>query len=115
MARYALAEHVFVCVNGEHLVLLDLKEDRYWALEASQTAGLGPLVVGWPVKTMPSTEEAGSPSPETMYTLSNGSCSTNFRITANMMSQSTFPFFSPLRADECSRNERMNPAFCKLS
>jgi hypothetical protein len=66
MARYALAEHVFVCVNGEHLVLLDLKEDRYWALEASQTAGLGPLVVGWPVKATASTDDADSPSPETM-------------------------------------------------
>ena len=66
MARYALAEHVFVCVNGEHLVLLDLKEDRYWALEASQTAGLGPLVVGWPVQATASTEDADSPSPETM-------------------------------------------------
>ena len=41
MARYALADHVFVCLNGEHLVLLDVKEDRYWALEAAQTAGLG--------------------------------------------------------------------------
>src|SRR5579859_2518511 len=49
MARYGLAEHVFVCVNGEHLVLLDLKEDRYWALETAQTAGLGALVSGWPV------------------------------------------------------------------
>jgi Transglutaminase-like superfamily len=66
MARYALAEHVFVCVNGEHLVLLDLKEDRYWALEASQTAGLGPLVVGWPVKATDSADDADSPSPETM-------------------------------------------------
>jgi len=51
MARYALAEHVFVCLNGEHLVLLDLKEDRYWALEASQTAGLSALVSGWPVSS----------------------------------------------------------------
>src|SRR6266436_2624685 len=50
MARYALAGHVFVCVSDEHLVLLDLKEDRYWALDAAQTAGLAPLVPGWPVK-----------------------------------------------------------------
>jgi hypothetical protein len=50
MARYALANHVFVCLNGEHLVLLDLKEDRYWALEAAQTAGFGALVDGWPVR-----------------------------------------------------------------
>jgi hypothetical protein len=65
MARYALAEHVFVCLNGEHLVLLDLKEDRYWALEASKTAGLGALVGGWPVKPIDATADAESPTPET--------------------------------------------------
>jgi hypothetical protein len=70
MARYALADHVFVCLNGEHLVLLDLKEDRYWALEASQTAGLAPLVDGWPVKALGAAEEsADSPSPETAAAL----------------------------------------------
>lgn len=50
MARYALAEHVFVCVAGEHLVLLDVKADRYWSVEAARTAGLGALVPGWPVR-----------------------------------------------------------------
>ena len=64
MARYALAEHVFVCLNGEHLVLLDLKEDRYWALEASKTAGLDALVGGWPVKTPDATGCAAALSPE---------------------------------------------------
>ena len=66
MARYALAEHVFVCLNGEHLVLLDLKEDRYWALEAAQTVGLDALVDGWPVKSADSTPSAEPPSPETL-------------------------------------------------
>jgi Transglutaminase-like superfamily len=66
MARYALAEHVFVCLNGEHLVLLDLKEDRYWALEASQTAGLAALVGGWPVKPAVATQSVEAPSPETL-------------------------------------------------
>jgi hypothetical protein len=64
MARYALADHVFVCVNGEHLVLLDLKEDRYWALEASATSGLGSLVGGWPVKAADEIN-AAAPTPET--------------------------------------------------
>ena len=64
MARYALADHVFVCLNGEHLVLLDLKEDRYWALEAAQTVGLGALVDGWPV-TSDGSQSAGSPSETT--------------------------------------------------
>lgn len=65
MARYALADHVFVCLNGEHLVLLDLKEDRYWALEAAQTAGLASMVGGWPVTTAVVADSAESPSPET--------------------------------------------------
>ena len=64
MARYALADHVFVCVNGEHLVLLDVKEDRYWALEASATSGLGALVGGWPVNGADATN-AATPTPET--------------------------------------------------
>jgi hypothetical protein len=68
MARYALADHVFLCVNGEHLVLLDLKEDRYWALEAAQTAGLAALVRGWPVAG-PESAEAESPSAETLGAL----------------------------------------------
>jgi hypothetical protein len=63
--RYALAEHVFVCLNGEHLVLLDVKEDRYWALEASKTAGLGSIVGGWPVPEGCSAGNADAPSEET--------------------------------------------------
>jgi hypothetical protein len=69
MARYALADHVFVCVNGDHLVLLDLKEDRYWALEAAPTAGLSSLVAGWPVRVTGSTDSAESPSPETVQVI----------------------------------------------
>jgi hypothetical protein len=65
MARYALAEHVFVCVNDEHLVLLDLKKDRYWAVEASKTAGLASLVSGWPVSRSDSGVTEDSPTEET--------------------------------------------------
>jgi hypothetical protein len=65
MARYALAEHVFVCLNGDHLVLLDLKADRYWALEASKTAGLASLVSGWPVTGAVSGATEETPSEET--------------------------------------------------
>jgi hypothetical protein len=61
MGRYSLADHVFVCVNDEHVVLLDLKQDHYWALEAASTAPLGELVPGWPVRESPLT---GSPDAE---------------------------------------------------
>ncbi|MEP7244213.1 MAG: lasso peptide biosynthesis B2 protein, partial [Gammaproteobacteria bacterium] len=46
---YALAGHVFVCREGEHVVFLDVRKDRYFALEAAQTSGLGQVVPGWPV------------------------------------------------------------------
>jgi hypothetical protein len=68
MARYALACHVFICVNAEHLVLLDVKEDRYWALEAAQTAGLASFVGGWPVEG-PGATATEAPTPETAATL----------------------------------------------
>jgi hypothetical protein len=65
MTRYALAEHVFVCLNGEHLVFLDLKKDRYWALEASSTAGLASLVGGWPVRAAEAGATGEAPAPDT--------------------------------------------------
>ena len=49
MVQYALAGHVFVCREGEHVVFLDVRQDRYFALEAAQTSGLGKVVPGWPV------------------------------------------------------------------
>jgi hypothetical protein len=48
MARYGLAKHVFVCRDEEYIVILDLKRDRYFALEAARTAALSPLLSGWP-------------------------------------------------------------------
>jgi hypothetical protein len=49
MSRFALANHVFVCLQGEHVVFLDVRNDRYFALEASSTHGLASFVAGWPV------------------------------------------------------------------
>lgn len=47
--QYALAGHVFACLDGDHVVLLDLKEDRYLALKAADTRGLDSHVGGWPL------------------------------------------------------------------
>jgi Transglutaminase-like superfamily len=49
MARYGLARHVFLCRDEEYLVVLDLKRDRYFTLEAATTAALRPMLPGWPV------------------------------------------------------------------
>jgi Transglutaminase-like superfamily len=48
MARYALASHVFVCRDEESIVVLDLKRDRYFTLEAVKTAPLRSALAGWP-------------------------------------------------------------------
>jgi hypothetical protein len=49
MARFGLARHVFVCRDEDHVVVLDLKRDRYFALEAAKTAVLTQALPGWPV------------------------------------------------------------------
>jgi hypothetical protein len=69
MARYGLAKHVFVCRDEEYIVILDLKRDRYFALEAARTAALIPLLPGWPARSPDKTgalpeltvEEAAAP------------------------------------------------------
>jgi hypothetical protein len=49
MPQYLLARHVFVCLQGEHVVFLDVRKDRYFALEATRTVGVSEHVAGWPV------------------------------------------------------------------
>jgi hypothetical protein len=67
MPQYLLACHVFVCVQGEHVVFLDVRKDRYFALESAMTAGLGRLVPGWPVPAPRAADfvrqDAGSAAP----------------------------------------------------
>lgn len=48
MARYGLANHVFVCRNEEYIVVLDVRQDRYSTFAAAQTAALRVAVPGWP-------------------------------------------------------------------
>jgi len=48
MPKYSLTRHVFACLQGEHVVFLDVRKDRYFALEAAKTRGFGSFVHGWP-------------------------------------------------------------------
>jgi hypothetical protein len=50
MTRYALAHHVFVCFEDEHVVFLDVRRDRYFTLRAEQTRPLANFVRGWPAQ-----------------------------------------------------------------
>ncbi len=48
MARYGLARHVFVCRDEEYIVVLDLRQNRYFNFLAAQTTALSSGVPGWP-------------------------------------------------------------------
>jgi hypothetical protein len=48
MTRYGLASHVFVCRSEAHVVVLDIRQDRYFMLDAARTATLAQLLPGWP-------------------------------------------------------------------
>jgi hypothetical protein len=49
-AKYALAKHAFVCLSDDHVMILDVRCDRYRALSMRAAGRLGALVEGWPVK-----------------------------------------------------------------
>jgi hypothetical protein len=61
-ADYALGQHVFLCVCGRDLVLLDLARDLYLAIEAPGTVGLDTRVRGWPVVSR-ADAHAAAPNP----------------------------------------------------
>jgi Transglutaminase-like superfamily len=79
MPQYLLAHHVFVCVQDEHVVFLDVRKDRYFALESAKTAGLGWLVPGWPIPAPPGLDfarrDAGSAAPALVQQVNRGALS----------------------------------------
>lgn len=59
MSQYILPHHVFVCYEGEHVVFLDVRQDRYFALQRALFCGLEKIVKGWPVTGEPRNLRAG--------------------------------------------------------
>ncbi|MEP7242935.1 MAG: lasso peptide biosynthesis B2 protein [Gammaproteobacteria bacterium] len=48
MEPYFLAPHVYTCVTDDHVVLLDLRRDKYVGVSRDQMASLEQRVKGWP-------------------------------------------------------------------
>lgn len=48
MTQYLLAPHVHLCVTDDHVVLLDLKRDKYVGVGRAQMRTLRQCVRGWP-------------------------------------------------------------------
>ncbi|MFJ2995504.1 lasso peptide biosynthesis B2 protein [Pandoraea sp. NPDC087047] len=60
MAQYRLAHHVFSCVRDRQVVLLDLKQNRYFLLDATKVGAFTHLIHGWPADwTSPDSPEIG--------------------------------------------------------
>lgn len=62
--RLWLPRHVFACLSGDYLVLLDVRRDQYLVLNAREYAPVADFVPGWPAPTRspPESGESGSPS-----------------------------------------------------
>ncbi len=48
MPKYVMAPHVHACRTTDHVVILDLRGDRYLAVGAPQADRLADLIDGWP-------------------------------------------------------------------
>jgi hypothetical protein len=59
MQPYLLAPHVYPCVSGQHVVLMDLERDKYIAVVPADR--LAPWVRGWPVGTAQTTDSLHQP------------------------------------------------------
>jgi len=66
MQPYLLAPHVYPCVSGQHVVLMDLERDKYVAVVPAHR--LAHWVRGWPVGTAPEMESdhGAGESPDTL-------------------------------------------------
>lgn len=58
MSQYLLASHVYLCVTDDHVVLLDLKRDKYLGVGRGQMKALAACVKGWPA-----VEQQDAPTP----------------------------------------------------
>ena len=63
MSQYLLASHVYFCVTGDHVVLLDLKRDKYVGVGHAQMRMLAGCVKGWPSTEQEGSEAAPGPPP----------------------------------------------------
>ena len=54
MQPYLLASHVYPCISGQHVVLMDLERDKYVAVVPGHRLAF--WVRGWPVTAMPASD-----------------------------------------------------------
>src|SRR5688500_14849398 len=55
---YLLSRHAHVCVTGDTIVMLDEMTGKYLSINRPAAAGLGSLILGWPMLS-----DDGSPPP----------------------------------------------------
>jgi hypothetical protein len=60
MSQYLLAPHVYLCVTDDHVVLLDLKRDKYLGVGRAQMRALQQCIKGWPEVRLEGAAPAGA-------------------------------------------------------
>ncbi len=82
MQPYLLAPHVYPCVSGQHVVLMDLERDKYIAVVPAHR--LAPWVRGWPVGAAQTTDSPhhpdGGPDALVSQMLAHGMLVTDSRL-----------------------------------
>jgi hypothetical protein len=68
MQPYLLAPHVYPCVSGQHVVLMDLERDKYVAVVPAHR--LAPWVRGWPVGSMHAADSPADADPDSRALIS---------------------------------------------
>lgn len=78
---YRFASHVHACKAGRDLVMLDLKQDRYFGIDPADAREIAPLIAGFPsVIGLHDDEAAGAPAdacPLLVELLENGTLEQN--------------------------------------
>lgn len=69
MSMYWLSKHAHLCRTRDHIVILDLRNDRYLALTKEQDLSLASLVHGWPAPQDPRPHEHTDTTPAILETL----------------------------------------------
>jgi hypothetical protein len=65
MSSYFLAPHVYTCVTEDHVVLLDLRRDKYVGVSRDQMQTVAAQVKGWPLAPPASAANGDAAPPST--------------------------------------------------
>lgn len=98
-APFTLAQHAFVCRCDREVVILDVRRDRYLAVDAIRHAGLAALVQDWPACN----DDSGSVDAMPTLSLAQSLMSLGVLTQAPQAGKSASPLRAVLARYECNQ------------